>query len=115
MHGGCCSSEGEIRLLQLDNGFSQNKASYIGLSEQRMPQRGSSQSRERTVSFKASLFHFVVMSILLTGSILFLRPAAAQHQEIQIVGFGDSLLAGSQLAPSASYPAQKLATASWRE
>src|SRR3546814_9462917 len=71
-----------------------------------MPQRGSSQSRERTVSFKASLFHFVVMSILLTGSILFLRPAAAQQQAIQIVGFGDSLMAGYQLAPSESYAAQ---------
>ena len=106
MHGSCCASEGEIRLLQLDNGFSQNKASYIGFSEQRKPPGGSSQSRERTVSFKASLFHFVVMSILLTGSILFCGPAAAQQQAIQLVGFGDSLMAGYHLTPSESYAAQ---------
>nr|WP_304655503.1 arylesterase [Neorhizobium galegae] len=33
-------------------------------------------------------------------------PAAAQDKAIQLVGFGDSLMAGYQLAPSESYTAQ---------
>jgi len=33
-------------------------------------------------------------------------PAAAQDRPIQLVGFGDSLMAGYQLAPSESYTAQ---------
>nr|WP_245363946.1 arylesterase [Neorhizobium galegae] len=33
-------------------------------------------------------------------------PAAAQDRAIQLVGFGDSLMAGYQLAPSESYTAQ---------
>ncbi|WP_117194962.1 arylesterase [Rhizobium terrae] len=54
------------------------------------------------MSFKASLLHFIVMSAL---SFIAL-PAAAQDKPIQIVGFGDSLMAGYQLAPSESYTAQ---------
>jgi acyl-CoA thioesterase I len=54
------------------------------------------------VSFKASLLHFIVMSAL---SLIGL-PAAAQDRPIQLVGFGDSLMAGYQLAPSESYTAQ---------
>jgi acyl-CoA thioesterase-1 len=49
--------------------------------------------------FKAILFHFLVMSFMAAW------PAAAQ-QPIQLVGFGDSLMAGYQLAPSESYTAQ---------
>ncbi|CAN7521606.1 arylesterase [Neorhizobium sp. LjRoot104] len=54
------------------------------------------------MSFKASLLHFIVMS----GLALFALPAAAQDRAIQLVGFGDSLMAGYQLAPSESYTAQ---------
>jgi len=54
------------------------------------------------VSFKASLLHFIVMS----GLALAALPAAAQDRAIQLVGFGDSLMAGYQLAPSESYTAQ---------
>ncbi len=54
------------------------------------------------MSFKASLLHFIVMSAL---SLIGL-PAAAQDRPIQLVGFGDSLMAGYQLAPSESYTAQ---------
>ncbi|WP_105385653.1 arylesterase [Neorhizobium alkalisoli] len=54
------------------------------------------------MSFKASVLHFIVMSALwLVG-----LPAAAQDRPIQLVGFGDSLMAGYQLAPSESYTAQ---------
>ncbi|WP_052640418.1 arylesterase [Pseudorhizobium banfieldiae] len=49
--------------------------------------------------FKAILFHFLVMSFMAVW------PVAAQ-QPIQLVGFGDSLMAGYQLAPSESYTAQ---------
>lgn len=49
--------------------------------------------------FKAILFHFLVMTFIATW------PAAAQ-QPIQLVGFGDSLMAGYQLAPNESYTAQ---------
>jgi acyl-CoA thioesterase-1 len=37
---------------------------------------------------------------------LLAAPAAAQQEEIQLVGFGDSLMAGYQLDPNQSYPAQ---------
>ena len=57
--------------------------------------------------FKASLLHFIVMSLLVFPTF----PAAAQdagkqERTIQLVGFGDSLMAGYQLAPSESYTAQ---------
>ncbi|CDN55983.1 Lipolytic protein G-D-S-L family [Neorhizobium galegae bv. officinalis bv. officinalis str. HAMBI 1141] len=54
------------------------------------------------MSFKASLLHFIVMSALALAAL----PAAAQDKAIQLVGFGDSLMAGYQLAPSESYTAQ---------
>ena len=38
--------------------------------------------------------------------VLFAAPAAAQQQSVQLVGFGDSLMAGYQLAPTESYPAR---------
>ncbi|MCF6368915.1 arylesterase [Rhizobium sp. TRM95001] len=37
---------------------------------------------------------------------LLAAPVAAQQEEIQLVGFGDSLMAGYQLDPNQSYPAQ---------
>lgn len=54
------------------------------------------------MSFKASLLHFIVMSVLALTAV----PAMAQDKTIQLVGFGDSLMAGYQLAPSESYTAQ---------
>lgn len=59
------------------------------------------------MSFKASLLHFIVMSVLAFPAF----PAAAQdagkeERTIELVGFGDSLMAGYQLAPSESYTAQ---------
>lgn len=39
-------------------------------------------------------------------AVLFAAPAVAQQQSVQLVGFGDSLMAGYQLAPSESYPAK---------
>jgi acyl-CoA thioesterase I len=52
------------------------------------------------LNFKAIFFHVLVMISLLFG------PAVAQQKEVQLVGFGDSLMAGYQLAPNESYPAQ---------
>jgi acyl-CoA thioesterase-1 len=54
------------------------------------------------VRFKASLLQFIVMSTIS----LFAVPVFAQGAPIQLVGFGDSLMAGYQLAPSESYTAQ---------
>lgn len=54
------------------------------------------------MSFKASLLHFIVMVALFAGS----GSANAQEKVINLVGFGDSLMAGYQLAPSESYTAQ---------
>lgn len=54
------------------------------------------------MSFKASLLHFIVMFTLC----LAVFPAAAQDRAVQLVGFGDSLMAGYLLAPSESYTAQ---------
>nr|WP_304656226.1 arylesterase [Neorhizobium galegae] len=42
----------------------------------------------------------------MSALVLAALPAAAQDRTIQIVGFGDSLMAGYQLAPSESYTAQ---------
>lgn len=50
--------------------------------------------------FKPIILHFLVMTFLLAA------PVTAQQREIQLVGFGDSLMAGYQLAPSESYTAQ---------
>ena len=54
------------------------------------------------MSFKASLLQFIVMSGLGFAAL----PASAQEKPLQIVGFGDSLMAGYQLAQSESYTAQ---------
>lgn len=54
------------------------------------------------MSFKASLLHFIVMVALFAGS----GSVKAQEKAINLVGFGDSLMAGYQLAPSESYTAQ---------
>ncbi len=54
------------------------------------------------MSFKASLLHFIVMVALFAGS----SSAKAQEKAINLVGFGDSLMAGYQLSPSESYTAQ---------
>jgi acyl-CoA thioesterase I len=54
------------------------------------------------VSFKASLLHFAVMAVVCLG----FSPAGAQERAINLVGFGDSLMAGYQLAPNESYAAQ---------
>lgn len=50
--------------------------------------------------FKPIILHFLVMTSLLSA------PVAAQEREVQLVGFGDSLMAGYQLAPNESYTAQ---------
>lgn len=52
--------------------------------------------------FKASLLQFIVMSAIS----LFAPQAFAQGAPIQLVGFGDSLMAGYQLGPTESYTAQ---------
>lgn len=54
------------------------------------------------MSFKASLLHFIVMVALFAGS----SSVKAREKAINLVGFGDSLMAGYQLAPSESYTAQ---------
>jgi acyl-CoA thioesterase-1 len=54
------------------------------------------------VSFKASLLQFIVMAGFAVGA----SQANAQEKAINLVGFGDSLMAGYQLAPSESYTAQ---------
>jgi acyl-CoA thioesterase-1 len=54
------------------------------------------------MQFKASLLHFIVMSALALAPL----SVKAQQRSVQLVGFGDSLMAGYQLAPSESYTAQ---------
>lgn len=54
------------------------------------------------MGFKASILQFVVMSALAFAA----APAHSQDKPVQIVGFGDSLMAGYQLAPTESYTAQ---------
>ncbi|WHA41434.1 arylesterase [Agrobacterium larrymoorei] len=54
------------------------------------------------MSFKAVAAHFIVIcSVLLSASF-----AQAQGKPLQLVGLGDSLMAGYQLPPSDSYTAQ---------
>ncbi len=56
--------------------------------------------------FKASLLQFIVMSaVVLSGTQAFAQ-GAPQGAPVQLVGFGDSLMAGYQLAPTESYTAQ---------
>ncbi|MGK6313307.1 arylesterase [Neorhizobium sp. DT-125] len=59
------------------------------------------------MSFKASLLHFIVMSALAFSAFAArAQDAGGQGGAIELVGFGDSLMAGYQLAPSESYTAQ---------
>ena len=51
--------------------------------------------------FKAALIHFTV--ILAAFAV---NPAHAMARTLQVVGFGDSLMAGYQLAPGDAYPAK---------
>lgn len=52
--------------------------------------------------FKAALFHFIVICAATFTGI----SAKAQDRTLQLVGFGDSLMAGYQLPPTESYTAQ---------
>jgi acyl-CoA thioesterase-1 len=54
------------------------------------------------VRFKASLLHFIVMA----GIFVIASGAGAQQRAVNLVGFGDSLMAGYELAPAESYTAQ---------
>ncbi len=54
------------------------------------------------MSFKASLLHFIVMAVFLVGA----SGVRAQQGAVNLVGFGDSLMAGYQLEPTESYTAQ---------
>ena len=51
--------------------------------------------------FKAAFIHFIVIVAALTGS-----TTGAFARTLQLVGFGDSLMAGYQLAPGDAYPAK---------
>ncbi|NTI43076.1 arylesterase [Rhizobium rhizogenes] len=54
------------------------------------------------MSFKAAAFHFAVIAFgLLLGT-----ASAAEARTIQLVGFGDSLMAGYQLPPGDGFPAK---------
>ncbi len=53
------------------------------------------------MKFKAALHHVIVIAALAAAPV-----AWAQAKTLQLVGFGDSLMAGYQLAPSESYTAQ---------
>ena len=52
--------------------------------------------------FKAALFHFIVICAATFAAV----SAKAQDRTLQLVGFGDSLMAGYQLPPTESYTAQ---------
>lgn len=65
------------------------------------------------MGFKANLLHFLVMPLIGMSLLAFAAvPAGSQtadqknEKTIQLVGFGDSLMAGYQLPPSQSYTAQ---------
>ncbi len=54
------------------------------------------------MKFKDAISHVIVIaSLALTVSV-----ARAETPAVQLVGFGDSLMAGYQLAPNESYTAQ---------
>ena len=53
------------------------------------------------MKFKAALLHVIVIAALAAGS-----ATAATAKTLQLVGFGDSLMAGYQLPQSESYTAQ---------
>lgn len=54
------------------------------------------------MSFKATAFQFAVI----TFGLLFGAVGAAEARTIQLVGFGDSLMAGYQLPPGDGFPAK---------
>ncbi|NLS16933.1 arylesterase [Rhizobium sp. P40RR-XXII] len=54
------------------------------------------------MGFKVAAFHFAVI----TFGLLFGAAGAAEARTIQLVGFGDSLMAGYQLPPGDGFPAK---------
>jgi acyl-CoA thioesterase-1 len=59
-----------------------------------------SQSRDCIMSFKAGVFQFAVIAALFMAA----GSGAAAARTIQLVGFGDSLMAGYQLPPGDGFP-----------
>lgn len=58
------------------------------------------------MGLKALVLHFTVITGLALAAFPAAAQDAAQDQSLQVVGFGDSLMAGYQLAPNESYTAQ---------
>ncbi len=58
------------------------------------------------MGLKALALHFVVITALSFTGFSAAAQSSAQAQTVQIVGFGDSLMAGYQLPPNESYTAQ---------
>lgn len=64
----------------------------------------TSQSREAPMSFKAVALQFAVIVSCLIPGVLGASAASAQERTVKLVGFGDSLMAGYQLAPEEALP-----------
>jgi len=58
------------------------------------------------MGLKALALHFTVITALLVPAFPAVAQSQAQSDTVQIVGFGDSLMAGYQLPPNESYTAQ---------
>ncbi|MGE7369592.1 arylesterase [Neorhizobium sp. NPDC001467] len=58
------------------------------------------------MSWKAVALHFVVITALSLMTVPALAQDRADNRTVELVGFGDSLMAGYQLAPNESYTAQ---------
>lgn len=100
MDRGCCVSERQIGLVEFDDGFSHAFPPYIEWREEVVAHRHRlRQFRKGTMIFKAVLLHFAV--ILGTA---FPLAASASAEPLQLVGFGDSLMAGYQLPPDDALP-----------
>jgi acyl-CoA thioesterase-1 len=91
MHGGCSIAQRQICLLELDHGFCQQKIALYEL--QRL-----CQSRESSMRFKVAALHIAVIAV----SLIF--GTSANATTINLVGFGDSLMAGYQLPPGDGFP-----------
>lgn len=105
VHCGSGASERQIGLLHFDDGFSHARSPYMLSVACRtgLPSAaGSGQFREGEMRFKAAIPLFAALAFV---AALMPGPLEAEDRPVQIVGFGDSLMAGYQLPPEDALPA----------
>ncbi len=99
MNGRSGLAEGQIRIFQFDHGFCQRKLSYM----YNMKVAGAADFYR----FKGTFMRIKgFCTFLLAITAIVIVPAISRAEPINLVGFGDSLMAGYQLPAEDAFPAR---------